>query len=353
MIYEINEKNQILQPLASRWNPKELELEKYLITFEDSGAPVLSNPYFGEQLLIISNQVRTVYGKRADILALDKAGNSVIIELKRGIGKMGVETQALQYLAEFSRYKGKNFLKRFSSSHVPEDTILGFCGNGAAIEDLNSRSRIILLAQDFDDTLFSMGEWLSSKGVAFRCVRYTPFEKSGTRMLSFSVAFDRSPDSLFDLSLPSKFREPAIFWHNIARANQGWWEFLRTKGQIPACFENMPGDQGEKVLTKYIEGDRIIAFAKGFGAIGWGIVENPNYRLVRLGDNLDDKLDGDCRHRINIRWKATAKNLKEGLPSDRIYKEFNIYHPVSTSVSIRTQDGERLIKELSDSFSNE
>jgi hypothetical protein len=42
----------------------------------------------------------------------DQAGNSVIVELKRQAGSLGVETQTLQYLADFSAFKGRDFLAR-------------------------------------------------------------------------------------------------------------------------------------------------------------------------------------------------------------------------------------------------
>ena len=57
----------------------------------------------------------------------------------------------------------------------------------------------------------------------------------------------------------------------------------RTEGQTPACFDNMPGQSGRRVFTKYIEGDKIIAFAKGYGVISWGIIKNPKYRLLPPG----------------------------------------------------------------------
>ncbi|GAI88606.1 unnamed protein product, partial [marine sediment metagenome] len=44
-------------------------------------------------------------------------GNSVIIELKRKNSPhspLGVETQALQYLDDFSKFKGHAFIKQFS-----------------------------------------------------------------------------------------------------------------------------------------------------------------------------------------------------------------------------------------------
>ena len=114
MLYEINENSNLLQPITSTWDPPELKLEQYLITSADSDVKVMAESIFGEPLLLISNQVRTANNKRADILAIDRYGNSVIIELKRDKGRRGVETQALQYLADFSAYKGRNFLKKFS-----------------------------------------------------------------------------------------------------------------------------------------------------------------------------------------------------------------------------------------------
>jgi hypothetical protein len=145
------------------WNPSELELENYLIAqanADETDADVrkMHPSIFKEDLLLVSNQVRTSAKKRADILALDKAGNGVIIELKRNEGKLGVETQALQYLSDFSKYRGKNFLRKFG---VSEDTALGFLEGSDDVDSINSRSRVILVARDFDETLYSIGEWLS------------------------------------------------------------------------------------------------------------------------------------------------------------------------------------------------
>ena len=100
-------------------------------------------------------------------------GNSVIIELKRKNSPLGVETQALQYLADFSKFKGQAFIKRFLADNPGlEENIYGFLGDEVKTEDINKNSRIILLARSFDPTLFSMGEWLSSRGIAFRCIEY-------------------------------------------------------------------------------------------------------------------------------------------------------------------------------------
>lgn len=353
MLFKINPVSRTLERIRSDWVPRELELERYLITQADGNVPVMSESVFGEPLLLVSNQVRTAAKKRADILALDRSGNGVVIELKRNAVRLGVETQALQYLADFSSYRGKHFLRRFSgASGITEETVRGFLGASASIDDINSRSRVLLVARSFDESIFSLGEWLSSKGIGFRCISYLPVQLGEARLLSFSVAFDRTPESIYQLAFTSMAREPGIFWHNIARVEQTWWDFLVSKRQIPACFDNAPGDQGEKILTKYLQGDTIVAYARGYGALGWGIVDQPNtYRLIPAGDK-DDRLDGECRHRVTISWKATAKKLSEALPAEEIRRDFGIYHPISTSVSISSADGRSLLSRLTERFSH-
>ena len=349
MLYEVDQSKKSLKSVQSSWSPKELDIEKYIITRDDSGAQVLAEEVFGEPLLLISNQVRTRNKKRADILALDRAGNGVVIELKRDKGQLGVETQALQYLADFSSYTGENFLKKFSKKdHPTQDDILGFVGDNAEKENLNRNSRVILMARSFDSSLFSMGEWLSGKGVSFRCVTYMPVELAERKLLSFSVVFDRATDSLFPLSFSDYSREPGFYWHNIAHSDEDWWNFLVEKQQIPTSFQNIEDDQGEKILKKYVPGDTIIAYARGFGAIGWGVIPNPpKYKLLDLGDD-EDFLNGDCRHRLGIKWKLVAKKLSDGITPDIIRNEFGIYHPVSTSVSIDPDKCRRLIKYMNE-----
>jgi len=352
MLFEINKK--ALSPYHSSWVPKELELEEYLITSADTEVPILEPSVFGEPLLLISNQVKTRNKKRADILAMDRGGNGVIVELKRNKGSLGIETQALQYLADFSNFKAHSFIKRFSKDFTNlEENILSFMGGAARIEDINKNSRIILVARSFDPTIYSMGEWLSEKGVSFRCIEYTPVEVKDHRFISFSVAFDRSPESIFPISFGASVREPGIFWHNIARANDDWWHFIVKEHQIPACFKNEPGDQGEKILNSYISGDKIVAYAKGYGAVGWGVIEDPNsYRLIKKGDSAD-RLNGKCLHRLSIKWKATANRLSDGIRPEFIREQLGIYHPLSTSVSIDSKKGEKLVNEITEKLKNE
>ena len=112
MIFHIHKSK--VEIWQSDWNPTELDVEHYLKSSTGENASILNEEIFGEPLMLISNQVRTRLKKRADLLAIDRNGNGVVIELKRHHGSMGVETQlALQYLADFSSYRGMAFLSQF------------------------------------------------------------------------------------------------------------------------------------------------------------------------------------------------------------------------------------------------
>ncbi len=352
MLFTVNPTQNTLEPVSSDWAPSESELEKLLIT-TDEETPFLNEAVFGEPLLIIRSQVRTRSRKRADILAIDQSGYGVVVELKRDQSPLGVETQALQYLADFSNYKGDFFIRQFAKTYSELDSrIRGFLSGDIETEKINQTSRIILVARRFDPTIFSMGEWLSGLGVPFRCIEYTPVKVGRSKLISFSIAFDRSPTPLYPLRFASRTRLPAIYWHNIGSAKQEWWEYLTRNSQIPASFENSPGDQGERLLRSYITGDRIVAYAKGFGAVGWGIVDDTRtYRLVKRG-SPDDLQKGLQLHRLKVRWKAVANKLEHGLCPKRLRDTFDLYHPVSTSVRIRQDVGQHLCDELSRMLSN-
>jgi len=351
VLFKISENEKSLSTVRSEWKPKELELENLLVSLESNGsAQILSEAVFGEPLLLISNQVLTRTKKRADILALDRGGSGVIIELKRDFGLLGIETQALQYLADFSAYKGESFLSRFAPEKSQREDIFSFLGNEARVDEINKNSRIILVARAFDETVYSLGEWLSSKGVPFRCVAYTPVAVGSEKFVSFSIAFDRSVGALFPLTFTASAREPGYFWHNIARSDEAWWNFLISAGQIPACFDDLPGDQGERLLNRYVGGDVVIAYTKGFGAIGWGeVLAGNNYQLLKKGDK-GDFLKGCCLHRRSVRWHSVAKKLNEAMPAEQVRKDFGIYHPISTSVSMDADNGKRLVEALTERF---
>lgn len=348
MLFKVNTKENKLEAIRKTWKVTELELERYILTTQDNNKLISQQGVFNEELLIINNQVRTRDNKRADLLAIDKMGNAVIIELKRDEGSLGVETQALQYLADFSRYKGSRFLEQFAKTQDKKEDILGFVGDNCEEKDLNSSSRIILIAQNFDTTLYSMGEWLCSKGVGFKCIQYIPLDVNGERFIEFAQCFEKSPNSIYPIEFALTSRSPKILWHNVGYPDNQWWSHLNTNKIITASFDNSRDDAGEKLLKNYIPGDRIVAYAAQRGAIGWGIVQEDPYSSYKLIDkgHEDDLKSGSHLHRISISWQDVAPTTEQAITATQIREQFQLHHPVSTSTGMSQENGERLIAEM-------
>jgi hypothetical protein len=351
MLFEIDEAAKRLRKHTSFWAIGELELEDYLKTSDVQGNPNQLDPeVFGEELFFVKNQSRTRQGKRLDILALDRRGNGTVIELKKDRGKLGVETQALQYVADVAKYRGHAFLSNYKISGARDD-VLAFLDEGVRIEDINKNTRMILMARYFDDGLLSMGHWLAENNVAFRCISFAPIVVEGRKYLSFSVVFDQTAASTrHSADFSAEQREPRAFWHNIGSSDESWWLHLLDNGEISANWDNEPGDRGETVLTSYIKDDVVFAYASGIGCVGYATVGSTGasgYELVDAGSIKDVfPQSGQHLHRKGVNWRAATRDFRKAIPVSELRNKFNITHPVQTSSAIRTGDTERLKRAL-------
>ncbi len=337
----------------------ELSLEKMIAGYrtDQSEEFILSENIFGEELFMLGNQVYTKNKKIADIIAIDKRGNGVIIELKKDKGKLGIETQALQYLVELSAFSGKEFIekatkKNFTHKDRNIDQILedikNFVDDDVTLESYNQKSRIILLAQSFDSSIFSIGEWLDLQNISFRCIEYSCYKIKANDFIDFSIKFDRSKDTLYRIANNKRTfatvrKDTKIYWHNIS-TTQEQWNFLQEKGIIYCGFEGIEWDRGTVILKKYIKGDTVIAYAsRNVGIIGYGMVEG-NYRLVSKEEA--NPING-CRHWLDVKWKYTLPinhSIKRA-EFEKTDKYPKIYHPVQTSSILGDQEQAKLLLE--------
>jgi hypothetical protein len=144
---------------------------------------VMSNPQIlGEDLLIVTNE----YDKfdktkeRLDLLALDRDGKLVVIELKREESGRSVELQAIKYAAYCSTLTmdqlvplRKQFLGRSGETQTDEQIrsqLIDFINN-EDFEELDDRPRIMLVAQNFRPEVTASVLWLRKFGLDISCVR--------------------------------------------------------------------------------------------------------------------------------------------------------------------------------------
>lgn len=146
-------------------------------------------------LLILSKELpvsgRDERGIRLDLLALDRDGRLVVIELKRDEGK-GVEWQAIKYAArcyKFSTERIIQLLSEYESCSEDEakikiiEHIEGEQTTNDSFDDLFSYNsnhsgiitRIILVARKFHPDVCAAVEWLRDNNIDISCIKIKPY----------------------------------------------------------------------------------------------------------------------------------------------------------------------------------
>jgi hypothetical protein len=150
-----------------------------------------------ETLLIVGQQVVNARNARNDLVALDKNGNLVLIEIKRDSGDMAhrpeaLEFQAVRYAASLATiHNVDELVKRMFARYVnrwpnefqkgdltPEElgkrTVNKFLEENNAVKSLNKLQRIILVASTFDDQTLSAAAWMQKNGINIACIALNP-----------------------------------------------------------------------------------------------------------------------------------------------------------------------------------
>jgi len=141
----------------------------------------------GEELLIITSEYDRFdkTNERLDLLALDKDGNLVVIELKRDDSGKNVDLQAIKYAAYCSTLRLADLVEMYVkyqkqkgieiTSEVAQPAILDFIENDD-FEEFNDRPRIILVAKEFRPEVTASVLWLRKFRLDVSCVKWDPYE---------------------------------------------------------------------------------------------------------------------------------------------------------------------------------
>ena len=141
----------------------------------------------GDDLLVVAEEHALFQDsrRRIDLLAIDRTGTLVVIELKRTDDGGHMELQALRYAAMVSTMTLEHLVAAFSHYNkidLPEarQSILEWVGDPDALEQLSNLVRIILVSADFSTEITSTVLWLNENyNTDIRCYRLTPYELGG------------------------------------------------------------------------------------------------------------------------------------------------------------------------------
>ncbi|MGQ9552253.1 MAG: MmcB family DNA repair protein [Candidatus Bathycorpusculaceae bacterium] len=138
-----------------------------------SGTPEILD----EDLLVIAKELTLPSGRRPDLLAVDKDGALVVIELKRDDSGSDVEWQAIKYASYCSSFSQDEIYKYFKyfAEYLGTDVddvqvkIEGFID--CEPEDLNEKQRIVLVSKEFNSEVISAVLLLRDALIDIECIR--------------------------------------------------------------------------------------------------------------------------------------------------------------------------------------
>jgi hypothetical protein len=117
----------------------------------------------GEDLLLLDSQVATDYGHWIDVLALDREGNLVILELKRGRTPRDVVAQILDYASWAHNLTPQDVERLAAVRQRPLAELFRERFGSELPESLNEEQRLVIVATELDPQSERIVQFLSSR----------------------------------------------------------------------------------------------------------------------------------------------------------------------------------------------
>lgn len=224
----------------------------------------------GMDLLLIGKQVVTYYGGRIDLLGMDSEGNLVILELKKDKTPRDVVAQTLDYASWVKDLTYKQidliatnylkcslrdaFIERFSTE-IPEE--------------INQNHSIVIVASELDPSSERIVQYLSSEyDVNINCIFFDFFKEGNQEFLGRSWLMDPEEVTERTQSKRSSATWSGLYYVNVGDGQHRSWEDCKRYGFLSSG----QGGRFSDAMKKLKVGDKVLAYLKGKGYVGFGEV---------------------------------------------------------------------------------
>jgi hypothetical protein len=162
-------------------------------------------------LLVIGRQVATNLASVIDLLAIDREGDLVVIELKRDRTPRDTLAQALEYASYVERLDWRQ-LEEILQSYLVEESasLVEYHRDHFELDEdeavsFNKEQRIVILGQSITEAVRQTAGFLRRKGIRVTCVEFSLFQTdAGVRLLSQDIVVGREPAGRTRISTASR-----------------------------------------------------------------------------------------------------------------------------------------------------
>lgn len=241
-----------------------------------------------EDLLVIAEEFADWADskRRIDLLAVDRRGNLVVVELKRGGTGEHMELQAVRYAAMVSTLTLDQAAQAFArfrsvtgvvtSAETAREHIIDHIDTDEPEEDFGRDVRIVLVSEDFSLEVTSAIMWLSAKGVDITAIRLAVHRLEDRLLLDFLQVIPFKGAEDYQVRVRNKeqaeleIRRNKVEWNGewyVAYGGRPWDEALKY-GFVSAGGESPSGRFFSRGLFRLPVGGRIWVHASGSGYLG-------------------------------------------------------------------------------------
>jgi hypothetical protein len=266
---------------------------------------IKSNPdILGLDLLLVTSQFDRFdkSDKRLDLLAIDREGKLVVIELKRDAARSLVDLQALRYAAFCSSMTFEDVINLHAEfagveKDIARQNVQDFVNN-PNFSTIDNKPRIILAAGGFDDQeVTSCVLWLRSFGVDISCVEITPYSLGKDRLILVPRTIIPLPEAQdYIIGIEKKEAEEG----RLTAAQLRYKEMNR---QILNKFHHLLPGIGPQ--TPYAQNYTQISTGRAGVHFEWRFFGQPNDKKLRVAIDFETK-----SKELNLKLCALIKNNK-------------------------------------------
>jgi hypothetical protein len=305
-----------IEPDANhRIHPASLDLEARLEEILHRDISIIAPNW-----MVIGRQVRTIHGKLIDLLCMDRDGNLVVVELKRGMTDREIVSQLLDYGSWIRTLRDEEIARIFDAywkKYHPSESLMSineaFCarfGVKEMPEELNESHELVIVGAEFDPSTERIVDYLASEyDVRINAVFFRVF-KDGDREYLTRVWL-RDPTLPESAAEAAEGRE-ATEWNGEYYVSFGPDPHRRNwEDAVKYGFVSGGGGTWYSQTLHMLEpGSRFwVHVPGGVGYVGVGVVEEP---MVKVDDFMVEGADGN---RIPI-TQAPIKGKEIGKHSD-------------------------------------
>ncbi len=172
---------------------KEIQIEDFIETHPK---------ILDEDLFIIGRQVVTASKTRIDLMGLDKEGNIIIIEIKKGQTPREVVSQILEYAvwAEGLQYEDINEIAKEKHLSDFPDLYKKYEQEFKIIpEPFNENQRLYIIAEKIDKKIEDLCRYLRIRNLDIKCIELNFFEKGNQKLINTNVIVGTEETNYQDL----------------------------------------------------------------------------------------------------------------------------------------------------------